>query len=70
MTINELLDQLLPPKARLVVYLIVAVLSLGFTTWQASGGNWAETVFGVLVALNSGLAAKNTPIAPKEYETW
>jgi TRAP-type C4-dicarboxylate transport system permease small subunit len=69
-SINELIEQLLPPKARLVVYLIVDLVALIFGAWQIAEGNWVEALFGVLVALQTSLSASKTPIAPKEYESW
>lgn len=55
------LNELLPRKARLGLYVVVTVGALGVAAWQAAEGNWlvfAGSLFGSLTTL---LAAGNTP---------
>jgi hypothetical protein len=57
---NPLAD-VLPARARRVVYAILFVAALIFGLWQASEGDWATFVGGVLTSLVGLLAASNTP---------
>lgn len=67
MNIQDLLKDLVPAKVRLWVYLIVALLLIALTIWQASDGNWLVALTSFLGALSSaGLSAPNTTTAPPE----
>lgn len=59
---NNPLTDVLPEKARKYAYAVLFVLALGFSAWQAAGGDWGEFVSGVLAALFSAVAASNTAV--------
>ena len=60
MYIKKLLEDLLPAKARLVIYLLVALAALAWAAWQAADGDLLQFIGGLIVALQGGLAAGNT----------
>lgn len=58
------LNELLPRKARLVLYVLVAVGSLGLAAWQAAEGDWVLFAAAVVAAFQGSLAAGN--VTPEE----
>jgi glucose dehydrogenase len=58
---NPLYD-VLPQKARKIVYAILFVAALVFAIWQASDGNWEIFVGSLLAALVGLLASSNTAV--------
>lgn len=56
---DKLLKDLVPYKARLWLYLIVGLMSLGLAAWQAADGNGLVFVAGLVNALMNVLAAGN-----------
>lgn len=59
MSSNPLTD-VLPAKARKVLYAILFVSAIGFATWQAAGGDWLQFAAGFVTALFGAVAASNT----------
>lgn len=64
MTSNPLTN-VLTPKARGVLYAILAVLAVVFAAYQASDGDWIEFVGGVITALLGLTAASNASWTPE-----
>lgn len=63
---NSVLNELLPRKARLVLYVIVFFALLGLTAWQAAEGNFLEALVSFLTSAAPLLAAGNlTPPEPE-----
>lgn len=58
---NPLAD-VLPAKARKVLYAVLFVLGLAFSAYQASDGDWYEFAAGLVGALLGAMAASNTPV--------
>lgn len=56
---NPLTD-VLPPKARKYAYAALSLAVLGWSAYQASGGDWGNFVGGLLVSLTGATAASNT----------
>jgi hypothetical protein len=56
---NPLTD-VLPAKARRIIYAVCFVLLLGYSAWQVSDGNVLEAVFSFLASIASATAASNT----------
>lgn len=59
---NPLTD-LLPPKARAVLYAIVAAAGVVYGIWQASNQDWRQFTVAVIAALTGALAGSN--VKPK-----
>jgi hypothetical protein len=57
---GNILSELLPRKARLVLYIVIFLIALVFAAWQASDGNWLVALGSVLASLSSLLSAGNT----------
>lgn len=57
---------LLPPAVRLYVYVVLGVLFLAFTAWQASEGDWVKAVALFLGSLGFATASSNTPKKPAD----
>lgn len=60
---DALLRELLPHKARLWLYLIVGLVTLGVGAWQAADGNWLVALFSLAGTLTNALAAGNVNVA-------
>ena len=58
---NNPLTDVLPERARKVLYAVLFVLALAFAAWQASEGDWLEFAGGLVTALFGATAAANTP---------
>lgn len=58
---NDVINELLPRKVRLWLYLLAALVLIAFSVYQASEGDWATFTVGLAAALVDLLAAKNTP---------
>jgi hypothetical protein len=65
MNIGSALKVLLPRKARLAIYVIVAIAVLVFAAWQAANGDWLLFAASLAVSLQSILAAGNVTPAPE-----
>lgn len=59
--LRDTLNELLPPKARQVVYAVMALVVLLWGIYEASQGDWGQFVGGVVVMLTGLMAASNTP---------
>lgn len=60
-TLTQLL-QMLPAKARLTVYVLLALASLAMTAYQIFvAGDWSDVVWYVLGLAGFSTAAANTP---------
>lgn len=57
---NPLTD-VLPRKARKIIYAIAFVALLIWTAFQGAEGDWSKVIGGVLTSLVPLLAASNTP---------
>lgn len=57
------LYEVLPAKARKYVYAVLALAALVFGVYQASGGDWALFVGGLITSLTAATAASNTNTA-------
>lgn len=51
---------LIPAQYRQAVYALLALFALGYTCWEAAGGDWRQALLGVLLALSHSTAASNT----------
>lgn len=60
--LNVLID-VIPAKYRKFVYALVALLSLGYSIWQAADGNWGQVIGALLTSLTTTTAAVNTDTA-------
>ncbi|HEY9351617.1 MAG TPA: hypothetical protein VIP28_00140 [Nocardioides sp.] len=58
--------QMLPPWARLALYVLAALALVGYAAWQASGGDWVQTVVAVVLAIVNTISASNVDFADKE----
>jgi hypothetical protein len=58
---NPLFD-VIPAKARKYVYAVLALAAIVFSAYQASNGDWAQLVGGLIVALTGATAASNTAV--------
>lgn len=56
------LTEVLPAKARKILYAVLFVASIGFAAWQASDGNWVAFSSALVTALFGATAASNTPV--------
>lgn len=55
--------QSLPEKLRLAIYAVIFVGGIIFSVYQATDGDWKQTILGVLVLLFGGaMPASNTPV--------
>lgn len=54
----------LPPAVRLWAYVVLGILFLAFTAWQASEGDWAKAVAYFFGSLGFATASSNTPKKP------
>lgn len=61
---NEALNELLPRKARLVLYVAASLVSAGIAAWLAANGSWTEFGLAVASLLVNALAARNVPSLP------
>lgn len=50
---------LIPAQYRQYVYGLLALFALGYTAWEAAGGDWKQALIGVLLTLSHGTAASN-----------
>lgn len=55
---NPLTDAL-PPKVRKYLYAALFVGAIGFSAYQAAGGDWRQFIGGLFTALVSATAASN-----------
>lgn len=62
---NNPLTEILPPKARKVLYAVLFLVALGFAAWEAADGDWLKALGLLVTSLLGGMAASNTP-APEE----
>ena len=58
---NEEMSQLLNPKLRAALYVLVGLIFSGLGAWQAAEGNTLEALMLFLPTLQSALAVTNTP---------
>ena len=58
---NEEMSQLLNPKLRAALYVLVGLIFAGLGAWQAAEGNTLEALMLFLPTLQSALAVTNTP---------
>ncbi len=58
---NNPLTDVLPSKARKILYAVAFVALLIWTVIQGAEGDWSKVVGGVLTSLVPLLAASNTP---------
>lgn len=58
---NEEMTQLLNPKLRAALYVLVGLVFAGLGAWQAAEGNTLEALMLFLPTLQSALAVSNTP---------
>ena len=58
---NEEMSQLLNPKLRAALYVLVGLIFSGLSAWQAAEGNALEALMLFLPTLQSALAVANTP---------
>lgn len=65
---GNILQDLLPPKARQWLYVITSLVLLGLTAWQASEGNVAVAITSFLTSLVPVLAAGNVGPKPDPEE--
>lgn len=63
---GDVLRELLPRKARLWLYLIVAAGMAGLTAWQAAQGDWTAFALSLGGTFAPLLAAGNVAPAPEE----
>lgn len=56
-----MLTDLIPARYRRQVYALLTLAATVFAVYQASDGDWAAFVAGVLTALTGGMARANTP---------
>jgi TRAP-type C4-dicarboxylate transport system permease small subunit len=54
------LTEILPTKARKILYAVLFVAALGFAAWQAADGDWTAFAGGLITALFGATAASNT----------
>lgn len=57
--LSNLLHELLPAKARKIVYALMALVVIVWGIYEASQGDWGQFVGGVVVMLSSLMAASN-----------
>ena len=62
----NILTDVLPPKARKYVYAIIALAALVWGAWQASNGDIAQFVGGLIVSLVNATAASNTSTSTED----
>lgn len=60
MDTGNILSELLPRKARLVIYILLTFVLLVLTLWQAAEGNWLVFTISLASALTTLLAAGNS----------
>ena len=58
----NILTDVIPPQARKYVYALVALASLVWAAYEASGGDWTAFIGGLIVSLSSAMAGSN--VAP------
>jgi len=68
MNAGKILQDLLPTKVRLIIYLALFVASLVFGIWQASEGDAGTFVGSLIAALVNLLAAGNTGTSDGKHE--
>jgi hypothetical protein len=61
------LNELLPAKARKVLYAIVFVAGIVLAAWQAAEGNWTLFIAGLVQAFSGALAGSNVTTGPPAY---
>lgn len=66
---GKILEDIIPARARKIIYLILALILLGFGAWQVAEGDWGVFIFSLVTALVNLLAASNTTTPPIEPET-
>lgn len=64
---NPLTD-LLPPKARAVLYAVVAFAGVVYGIWQASNQDWRQFTVAVIAALTGALAGSNVKTTDGKHE--
>lgn len=55
----NILQDILPPKARKYAYAALTLASIGLSVFKATDGDWFEFSAGLLSALGFGTAASN-----------
>lgn len=58
--------QMLPAWARLALYVLAALALVAYAAWQASGGDWVQTVVAVGLAIVNTISAGNVDFDNKE----
>ena len=56
------LTEVLPAKARKVLYALLFVASHGYAAWQGSEGDWTTFTGAIITSLFSATAASNTAV--------
>lgn len=51
--------QMLPAWARLALYVLAALALVGYAAWEATGGDWIQTVVAVVLAVVNTISAGN-----------
>lgn len=60
---NEALNELLPRKVRLVLYVLASLVGVGVAAYNAANGDWNVFIGSIASALVTALAARNiTPV--------
>ena len=60
---KALLEDLVPPKGRQVLYLILAVGAAAYSVWQGAEGDWLTFIGGLFTTFSGSLAAGNVNTA-------
>lgn len=66
---QNVLTELLPRRVRLWLYLIVFVVLLILTAWQAADGEWGVAIVSILASLAPLLAAGNVTPEIEDHPT-
>ena len=62
----NILTDVIPPQARRYVYALVALASLVWAAYEASGGDWTNFIGGLIVSLSSAMAGSNISAGPAD----
>ena len=62
----NILTDVIPPQARRYVYALVALASLVWAAYEASGGDWTNLIGGLIVSLSSAMAGSNISAGPAD----
>ena len=54
--------QMIPVKARKVVYAVLTAVLAVYGIWQATEGNWEQFIVSTITSLSTGMATANTNV--------